>query len=249
MGKKIDRIVLDIAVAAAFYFYFQRAFGNRLVSAALSLLCLTMLRRVLRTLLAALQKTVLFRRRNLRRNARSAIMRLACMDAEAAQSAVEQLVRLSYGESARVVPVQRHPSSTLSADSLFDLWRQNQDQQRLVICASCKADPDCRALADQLKAPRVAVIDAPLLAQLISEHPDVLRPQAEESVVPRPRRASRILHLLLRRQNAPRCLIVAASMFLIYLLCGSVIHLALSLTLLLAALISLRTPPRPARLF
>lgn len=249
MGKKIDRMVLEVAVAAAFYFYFQRAFGNRVVNVGLALLCLTLLRRILRALRAALEKTVLFRRRNLRRNARSAVMRLACMDAEAAQSAVEQLVFLSYGESACVVPVQRHPSSTLSADSLFDLWRQNRGQQRLVVCASCKADPDCRALAGQLKAPRVAVIDAPLLTQLISEHPDVLRPQADESAPPRPRRASRILHLLLRRQNAPRCLIVAASMFLIYLLCGSAIHLALSLTLLLAALISLRTPPRPAHLF
>lgn len=249
MGKKIDRAVLDVLLAAAFYFFFQHAFKNRILSAALAMLCLVLLGRILRRVTAAMRALPLLRRRSLRRSARGAVMNLACMEEPAARSIAEQLVSLSYGEVGRVLLAQRHPSCELQPDGLFELWRQNRDAERIVVCASCKASPDCRALAAELKAPRVAVIDAPLLAQLISEHPSLLRSQPASPSQPRTRRSVRILHLLFRRKNAPHCLLVAGSMLIFYLLSGSLVHLALSLALVFIALISLRSPQRPAKLF
>lgn len=249
MGKKIDRAALDLLLAAAFYFFFQRTFKNRILSAALAMLCIVLLGRIFRRIAAAVQGLPLLRRRNLRRSARGSIMTLACMEEPAARSAAEQLVKLAYGEVGRVQLIQRHPSCDLQPEALFELWRRNRDAERMVVCASCKASPDCRALAAELKAPRVAVIDAPLLAQLICEHPNILRSQPAAPSQPRTRHAARILHLLLRRRNAPRCLLVAGSMLIFYLLSGSLVHLALSLGLILLALISLKTPQRPVRLF
>lgn len=249
MGKKIDRAVLDILLAAAFYLYFHHAFKSRLLSAALAMLCLVLLRRIGSRTVAILRNLPPLRRRSLRRNARGAIMTLACMDEPAARAAAERIIALSYGEEAPVLLVQRHPSCDLQPEGLFELWRQNRTAGRIVVCASCKASPDCRALAAELKLPQVALIDAPLLAQLIAEHPGILQSQPDSPSQPRTRRAARILHLLLCRKNAPRCLLVAASMFIFYLLSGSLVHFILSMGLILMAILSLRTPPRPARLF
>ena len=59
----------------------------------------------------------------------------------------------------------------------------------------------------------------------------------------------RAAHLLVNRKNAPRNLMLSASMLLLYLFSGSAVYLFCALALLMLALVSLRHAPRPSKLF
>lgn len=248
MGKKIDLFVLQVAVAAAFYLYFQGAFRSRIVALVLALLCCFVLLRLGRKLLALLKNAPWMRRRSIRRDAHGAVMRLACLPSGEAEAALRSLLEKCYGALPALALVQQHPSLRLSEDRVFEIWHAHQGEAQLAICATCRADEPCRALASSLRAPRVALVDAAALEQLICEHPEGLLVPQEKAVRAR-LRLRRIAQLLINRKNAPRNLMLAASMLLLYLLSGNAVYLFSSLALVLLALISLRRAPRPAKLF
>ena len=174
MGKKIDLFVLHVALAAAFYLYFRGAFQSRAVALALALLCCFVLLRLGKRLLALLKNCSWMRRRAVRRGAHGAVMRLACLPEEEAQSAVRALLQKCYGAVPELALVQQHPSLRLSEERVFEIWRAHRGRAQLAICATCRANDPCRALASSLRAPRVALVDASALEQLICEHPEGL---------------------------------------------------------------------------
>ena len=248
MGKKIDLFVLQVALAAAFYLYFRGAFESRILAILLSLLCCFVLIRLRRRLLALLKNCRWMRRRSMRRGANGAVMRLACLPEEEAMSALTALLNKCYDAVPDIALVQQHPSLRLSEERVFELWRARRGKEHLAICATCRADDSCRALAASLRLPCVALVDASTLEQLICEHPEGLVAPRYKAVRTK-LRFHRAAQLLVNRRNAPRNLILAASMLVLYLFSGSAIYLFSALALLLLALISLRHAPRPSKLF
>ena len=248
MGKKIDLFVLQVALAAAFYLYFRGAFQSRVVALVLALLCCFVLLRLGRKLLALLKNCRWMRKRAVKRGASGAVMRLACLPEEEAMSALTALLNKCYDAVPDIALVQQHPSLRLSEERVFELWRARRGKEHLAICATCRADDSCRALAASLRLPCVALVDASALEQLICEHPEGLVAPRDKAVRTK-LRFHRAAQLLVNRRNAPRNLILAASMLVLYLFSGSAIYLFSALALLLLALISLRHAPRPSKLF
>lgn len=248
MGKKIDLFVLQVALAAAFYLYFRGAFQSRILALALALLCCFVLLRLGRRLLALVKNCRWMRRRAVRRGASGAVMRLACLPEDEALSTLRALLEKCYGALPTLALVQQHPSLRLSEDRVFELWRAHRGETQLAICATCGCDDPCRALASSLRAPRIALVDASALEQLICEHPEGLVAPREKAVRAK-LQFRRAVHLLVNRKNAPRNLILAASMLLLYLFSGNAVYLICAIALLLLALISLRHAPRPSKLF
>ena len=248
MGKKIDRFVLTLAAAGAFYFYYRNAFHSRMLAIALALLSCAVAVKLLSRLLALAGRAPWMQRRRIRKSAGSAVMRLACMPRAEALEQLEALLRESYGGAFAVELIQAHPSTNLSQDRLFETWRAHRDDERLAVCATCACDSACRMLASSLREPKLALIDAGMLAQLISEHPE--RVPVQDEAQRRPRlRLRRAAALLINRKNAPRCLLFSGAMLLMYLISANAGYLVSSMALLFLALASLRRANRPARLF
>ena len=178
------------------------------------------------------------------------MMHLACMPHAQARQLLENLLHQDYSGEYAVDLIQSHPSAVLSRQQIFELWKEHQDQQRLVICATCPADSGGRLLASSLKAPRVALMDSTTLAQLIAEHPSGMLPKEEVSCRKSIRqRFQQIAARLLNRRNAPRSLLIAISLFILYLLSGKLYYLISALSLVFLSLVSLRHTHRPAKLF
>ena len=248
MGKKIDLFVLNVALASAFYLYFRGAFESRVLALALSLLCCFVLLRLGKRLFALMKSSAWVRRRAMRRGANGAVMRLACLPEEEATNALTSLLHRCYDAVPDVALVQQHPSLRLSGERVFETRRAHRGRDRLAICATCRADDSCRVLVASLRLPRVALLDASSLEQLICEHPEGLVAPRERAVRTR-LHLHRAAQLLLNRKNAPRNLALSASMLLLYLFSGSAVYLFCALGLLLLALLSLRHAPRPSKLF
>lgn len=247
MGKKIDRFVCTLVIAAALYFYFRAALGNRLLALALALFACAVLCRLLRRLWTRLSKGKWIQMRRIRKSAGSISMYLACLPREEALAKLEMLLKKSYAGEYAVELVQAPPSGSLSQRELFEVWKTHRDAERLAVCATCECDSSCRMLAATLRQPRIALIDAQLLAQLAAAHPGVLELPGEAQ---RPhRQLGRSLHLLINRKNAPRCFLFSVSMLILYALSANPYYLISSMAFLFLALASLHRAPRPAKLF
>lgn len=248
MGKKIDRFVLTLACAGAFYLYYQRAFHSRPIAIGLALLSCLVCARLLNRVFALASKGRFWQRRRIRKCAGSALMHIACQPREAAIEAMERLLRSCYDGEYTVELIQAHPSASLSQNQIFETWKAHRDAQRLAICITCTVSPECRMLAASLNTPKVALIDAPLLTRLITEHPEGMALSEEKRACPR-RSLRRIAALLVRRKNAPRSLLFSGAMLTMYVLSANIFYLIFAMLLLFLALVSLKTPARPARLF
>lgn len=247
MGKKIDRFVLSTLAAAGFYFFYQRAFENRFLSALLAFLSFIVLHKTLRILSCACGRMGWLKCRKLRRNARGAMLSLAALPHEEALKKLGTLVHTCYGPQ-EIVLFQSHPSLSLPPQQVFQAWKNHRGKERLVVCATCAADAACRSLAGSLKQPRIAIIDADQLSQMIAEHPDGFSFEKNPSVKLR-FRLSHIAGLVFNRRNAPRCMLVSLAMLGLYLLSGRITYLSAAAMLMLAALAAFRHVQRPARLF
>jgi len=248
MGKKVDFFVLTAGITAALYIYFRGAFENRLLSIALAMLCCVLLQRLLRSVQRFITGSAFMKRRRLRRQADSALMLLACLPKQEAVDRLSTLLGKVYGSGYAIELIQAHPASTINENAIFDLWKQHRGCGRLVVCSSCQSSPAARDVAAALQGPAVALLDAGTLAQLIAEHPEGMFPP-EEKEQRRRLRLHRLRDLFFCRKNVPKCLMMFLSMLLIYLLTGNRMYLICALSLLLAALLSLRSVPRPAKLF
>ena len=248
MGKKIDGFVLSVLTAAVIYLYFYRACGNHAAAFLLSGLCVLLLCRLLHKTAVLFRENKWIKRRRMRRQTGSTLMQLACADASEAESTVAALLQKGYGSQFPLELVQMHPSSLLSAERIFEIWKKHRDEERLVLCATCSCSAENRMLCKSLKQPQLALLDAEALSQLIAEHPEDVFVQ-EDAPGRRKLRFAHIAALLLRRKNAPRCLVFSISMLLLYLMSANFFYLIAAMFLLFVALASLRRVSRPAKLF
>ena len=248
MGKKIDRFVLSAAAAAAFYLFYQRAYGSRILSLPLALLSTIVLRKTFSILGGIIMRTGWLQKRKLRSCTGSTILSLAAMPAEEAQERISSLVKRCYGEDCSLALVQNHPSLSLSGQQLFEIWKQHRSKEKLAVCATCRIDEACRSLAGSLKGPKIALIDAAMLSQMISEHPQGFTFDRKKTAGLK-LRLPHIVTLIFSRKNAPRCMLASIAMFGLYLLGANIAYLASSMALMFVALVSLRQHRRPERLF
>lgn len=247
MGKKIDSFILSVIAASVFYFYFQSAYDNRLLSLVLALMSFIVFRKSLALFSKAVARMGWIERRRLRKSAGGLILSLAAMPAGEAGKRITALVQACYKCSSPVVLIQTHPALTLPPQQLFEIWRQHCGKERLVICATCKADAGCRSLAASLKGPKIALLDASDLSGMIAEHPDCFNFSAN---VTRVRfRVSRLRDRFLQRKNAPRCFLISISMLSVYLFSAKPAYLICALLPAVSAFASIRRKPRPAKLF
>ena len=248
MGKKIDRFVLSTAAAAAFYFFYQHAYGSRILSLPLSLLSTIVLRKTLSILGSIIRRMGWLQKRRLRSRTGNAIMSLAAMPCEEAQERIKALVSRCYGEDCTLALVQSHPTLLLNAQQLFELWKRYHGKEKLVICATCRIDDACRNLAGSLRGPKIALIDAGMLSQMIAEHPEGFTFERKRAAKLK-LRLPHIASLIFSRKNAPRCMLASAAMFGVYLLGANAAYLVSSMALMFVALVSLRQHRRPEKLF
>ena len=96
MGKKIDRFVLTLIAAGAFYLYYRRAFRSGVLALALALVSCAVGAKLLRRLAKLAGNNRFLQRRRMRRRAGGAVMRLACLPTEEAGYRLEDLLRKSY---------------------------------------------------------------------------------------------------------------------------------------------------------
>jgi len=133
-------------------------------------------------------------------------------------------------------------------EQVFTSWQKHRGAQKLLICTSCKADSECNLLASTLKMPRIALIDADALKQLIAEHPEVI--SVEE---PKHKHKSlvlkRIAARLINRKNTPRCILFFLSMLIMYIFSGNLMYLICSVLLFFTAALSFHHKSRPVKLF
>lgn len=248
MGKKIDRFVLTSCMAIALYFYFEAAFENRLLAFLLALFCCIMILKALRRAWAWFDSTAWQQKRRLRRKSGGMLMQLACMEETEAQEHILRLLHAAYGWESPIVLELLHPSTQLSRERIFDAWRSHRDWDKLLVCSTGKCTSETRMFTSSLKSPKVAVVDADVLAQLLAEHPS-------ECIAVQPTKSKRLLQLnaiaqlIFNRKNAPRGILFASSMLVMYVFSGSVYYLFAALFLLFAALVSFRRADRPAKLF
>lgn len=248
MGKKIDYFVLTAGITVLFYFYFRGALGNPAIAMILALICCLIINRIRRLLSRLFRSSSCAKRREYRKHAAGALMYLACMDAEDALEKLRSLIEKIYGGQYAMAVLQQHPASVLQPEELFRVWKAHRGEEKLVVCATCHSEAACRAMAADLKQPKLALIDAGALSQLLAEHPEGMFPP-EEKQQRRRLKLRRLQDLLICRRNAPRCLMMFASMLLIYVFSANFFYLAAAMLLLMIALLSLRRQARPAKLF
>lgn len=248
MGKKIDGFVLAVITAAAFYLYFYRAIGNHAAAFILSGICFFLLCKLTKKTAGLIKRNKWFRRRSIRKQTGSTLMKLACEDAADAEESLSTLLEHCYGEKYPLELVQLHPSSLLSAERIFEIWKRHRGEEHLVLCATCKCSTENRILCKTLKQPQLAVLDADTLSQLIAEYPEGILVKEEPHKV-RKIRVKRIAALMIHRKNAPRCIVFSFSMLLLYLMSANISYLIAALFLMFVALASLHRASRPAKLF
>lgn len=222
MGKTIDTIVFGGLAAAGLYLFFLNAWGSIPLAAVLAFLCASMGRALLRTRPRKKSPSAA--------QVREALLRLAGLEDEAAQAELSALVRMRWpDETFALAPVLKHPEATLSSGDILNAWKANRQAQRLVVCATCPAEPRALAYARELSAPAVAVVDSRSLSKLMRRALPVQPPAPE---IPLGRRLHRLAAKAAASRITPRNLLLAAALLALYLRGGSPLCLGGSLLIL-----------------
>lgn len=248
MGKKIDRFVLSFFMAAGLYFYFEAAFKNHILAVVLALLSCAVVHKMLSRVQHWFENTAWKQKRNLLRSSTGTLMLLASMEEEEAHEHISRLLRVAYDWDAPISLELLHPSMSLSNGNIFKAWRANRSLEKLVICTTGKCPPEAKVFASTFKSPQIALVDSEILTQLIAEYPEPCF-RAEPKRKKRTLQLKRAAQLIFNRRNAPRGLIFAGSMLLMYVFSANIYYLAASLFLLFITLVSLHRRNRPAKLF
>lgn len=227
MGKIIDRIVLMLFFTVALYAFFLNALQSVPAAIALTLLVGALMR-----------STIQKRRRRWRMTAfeaRTLMRRWAFLpDGEA-----ERWIASLLLPQTPMVYVGRHPSSALSVNDVYALWRAHAGEDRFVLATLCEADPRARMFSRTLKNPAVELLDAPKLL------PKIRASELEPPRLPRGGAlAAHVRELLVRlpeRRPWNQTMLIGLGLLAVYWLTANVGYLFASLAMLLIAGVSLRT--------
>lgn len=222
MAAYIDRIVFSSLAAAGLYLFFLNAWGSIPLAMALAFACAALGRR----LIAARPR----RKHASLNRVRGELLRLAGLPDAHAQAELTALVKSRWpGEHFVLAPVLKHPEATLTSGDLLNAWKANREAARLVVAATCLAEPRARVYARQLRSPTVAVVDSRVLSQLLRK---TLPP---ESPTPRTPVRQRLRHLAARAATvrvSPKNALLAAAMLMLYLRGAGPLYLFGALALL-----------------
>lgn len=239
MGKRIDRAVLWALLAAGFYVFYLNAWGDILLACLAAFVSCALLRRLF--------SRVRLPRRMPATQAKAALWRVAALSDAEAQARLTALARWRWpGEDFCLTPVLKHPEATLSSGDVLNAWKANRDAERLVIAATCPAEPRALYCARGLKAPAVAVLDSRALTRLMRA-PGAPRTVKVEAPEPLRHRLRDALQRACAIRPKPRNAALAAALLLLYLLRGNPLCLLGALALLWqlgAALIARRPQGR-----
>lgn len=237
MGRRIDRSALWALIAAGYYLFYLNAWHSVMPACLAAFVSCALTRRLFDHL----------PRRVSMAEARSALQRVAAMPDDEAAQRLSALVRGRWpGEDFRLVPALKHPEATLSSGDILSVWKANRDAGRLVIAATCIAEPRAAFYARQLQKPAVAVLDSRALTRLMRAPgaPTLVDPVPPVSPLSRLREGLTRVRLAPAR---PRNALLAAAMLALYLARGNPLSLFGALALLGQlgeALIGRRTPKR-----
>lgn len=249
MGKKIDRFVLTIGFAGVLYMLLRRQIANDAICILFAVLICCICTRLLRKVCGALQKCSYLQRAQIRRHSSGAIMNLACGNEEQVRNNIACMIHKVFQDDSTLEVIQYPPSSGLDQQILFECWKKHRGESKLIICATCKCDQQVRILASSLKNPKIALLDADGIKNIIAHCPEEMNLHEEESKVSGTARFQKIALLLFNRRNAPRCLLFSMSMLGIYLLNGRLVYLVASVLLLFCVFVSFHMRKRPLKLF
>ena len=130
MGKMLDRLSLFIISVAGFYFFFLNAWGSILLACFLSFFCCILINHLLR------RRPHVYRCS--RRRAEAEIMRIACLSEDDAKEYMDKVLRTKYPEEVfEVIPILKHPSSSISTGDIFAIWKKHSGDSNLVVCCTC----------------------------------------------------------------------------------------------------------------
>lgn len=156
----IDKAALAAISASALYLYFLNAWDNIPLAGVLAFACAALGGVALRALPP--------RRRMTMAQARQEVLRVASLPDAEAQEALSSLVRTRWPkEEFALAPVLKHPEATMSSGDVLNAWKANRDAARLVVAATCPAEPRALAYARELERPAVAVVDSRGLMRML----------------------------------------------------------------------------------
>ena len=112
------------------------------------------------------------------------------------------------------MPVLKHPEATLASGDLLNAWKANREAARLVVAATCPAEPRALAYARQLRSPTVAVVDSRTLSRLLRKS---LPPEAPEPRQPIRQRLRQLAARVATVRVSPKSALLAAAMLMLYL--------------------------------
>ena len=228
MGIIIDQIAFSVLAAAGFYLFFLNAWGSAPLAGVLAFACVAAGRRLVKKRP---------RRASLAR-VRAELLRLAGLPDAQAQAELAALLRWRWpGEDFALAPVLKHPEATLTSGDLLNAWKANRDAARLVVAATCPAEPRALAYARQLHDPVVAVVDSRALSRILrrtlpAEEPRDRSAAGGPTIISRLRAKCAVLSLLLARRVRPKNALLAAALLALYLRGASPLYLFSALALL-----------------
>jgi len=249
MGKKIDRFVLTIAFAGGIYLLLRRKIASDILCIALSVLICMLFTKLIRKIITGANKSAYLQKKRIRKISSGTIMQLACGDEAEAREKLSGMLNKIYHENCNMELIQYPPSACLEQQKIFECWKKHCGTDRLVICATCKCEQQARILASSMKNPRIALIDAEAMRNMIAECPEEMLAEESHQRCSMKTRFIKLSALIFKRKNAPRCLLFAMSMLGIYLLNGRTSYLMCSMGLFFCTLVSLHRRSRPAKLF
>lgn len=214
-GKIADRIMFTLLGGTLLYLFFLNAWGSIPLACALAFLsCLSM---------RFLIKKRPVRYKCTRRQAESILLSIAVSDDDSAHEALKDLIFKKYpGESCTLVPVLKHPSASLSTGDVFSHWKKHRGEERLLIAATCVSDARAVMYANELRSPKVAVIDRRKLLRIIRTSCPPPEKTAPASLITRLKSIPGRLSL---RFSAPKNALFGVLFILMYLFSGNGVYL------------------------
>lgn len=149
----VDKAALAAIATSALYLFFLNAWGSIPLACALAFACVALGAHALRVLPT--------RRRMTASQAQEEVLNIAAMSDAEAQERLTRLVRARWPkEDFALAAVLKHPEATLSSGDVLNAWKANLGAARLVVAATCPAEPRALVYARELQSPAVAVVDS-----------------------------------------------------------------------------------------
>ncbi len=247
MGKILDKLIFSALLAIGFYFFYHGTFSSPALCIALAMLSCAVCRGLIRKIGARIGRARWMQARRFRKNARGIQMQLALIDQKEANSIAASLIQRAYNSECTACILQKHPSSTVSEDILFDLWKAHSGEEKIAVLATCRMSDACRAMAAGLQKPRMILFDGDAVTDLLAAHPDLCPDAAQNPPVRLRLRLHRLKSAAFNRKNAPRCIMISISMLAMHLLTRSIPYLICGCALMLTAILSLARRSAPAK--